>query len=59
LRRSGAVLLTDVFLRVMQVGGHDVFEQHGVTGASGGEGEPAAERACSDDGYGRQFLRAI
>ncbi len=48
-QRGWAEFLSQCFARVVQIGGHHVFKQHGVARASSGEREPPAQRACSDD----------
>ena len=45
-----AELLAQRFTCVMQVGGHHVFQQHAEPGAGCAQGQPAAQRARSDDG---------
>src|ERR1035437_3895992 len=47
------VLASEERLGRVEVGGVHVVEQDGEAGAGSGESQPAAERACSDDGYGR------
>ena len=44
------------FLRVMQVRGHHVFEQNTETSFCGSQGQPATQRAGSDNGDGDQWL---
>ncbi len=47
----------DVFLRMMQVHGHHVFEEDAEASPGSRKGEPAAQRSRSDNGDGGSGVR--
>src|SRR6185437_1347896 len=50
----GAEFAAQGFARMLEVGGQNIFERYTKAGAGGPPGEPAPQRAGSDDGYGER-----